>query len=80
MSIKTNNFGFNKPELTDAADITQQNTNWDMLDSELFGLKKQTTSLNEEIDTKAPMYTYGTTDLTAGVSKLTSGNIHIVYE
>ena len=29
---------------------------------------------------KAPMYTYGTTDLTAGSSPLASGQLHFVYE
>ena len=29
---------------------------------------------------KAPMYTYGTTDLTAGSSPLESGKLHFVYE
>lgn len=31
-------------------------------------------------DSKAPMYTYGTTDLTAGSSPLASGQLHFVYE
>ena len=28
----------------------------------------------------APMYSYGTTDLTAGTSALETGKIHLVYE
>lgn len=31
-------------------------------------------------NSKAPMYTYGTTDLTAGSSPLASGQLHFVYE
>jgi hypothetical protein len=31
-------------------------------------------------DSKAPAYTYGTTDLTAGSSSLTTGQLHFVYE
>lgn len=31
-------------------------------------------------DSKAPMYTYGTTDLTAGSSSLESGKLYFVYE
>lgn len=31
-------------------------------------------------DSKAPMYTYGTTDLTAGSSPLATGQLHFVYE
>ena len=35
MSTTTTNYGLVKPELTDAADITAMNTNWDKIDSEL---------------------------------------------
>lgn len=35
MSKTTTNFGLIKPELTDPADITQTNQNWDKLDIEL---------------------------------------------
>ena len=31
-------------------------------------------------ESKAPMYTYGTEDLTAGTSPLASGQLHFVYE
>ena len=31
-------------------------------------------------DSKAPMYTYGTDDLTAGTSPLATGQLHFVYE
>lgn len=33
-----------------------------------------------EAASKAPMYTYGTTDLEAGVTELESGKLHFVYE
>lgn len=36
MSTTTTNYGLIKPALTDSADITQMNPNWDLLDSELF--------------------------------------------
>lgn len=36
MSTKTKNYGFTKPTLQDAADITTMNENWDKVDSELF--------------------------------------------
>lgn len=39
MSTTTNNFGFLKPELTDAADITAYNENWDKLDGQLSNVK-----------------------------------------
>lgn len=32
------------------------------------------------VDTKAPMYTYGTEDLEAGVSELATGMLYFVYE
>lgn len=35
MSTTTANLGFIKPELTDAADITKYNQNWDKLDQKL---------------------------------------------
>ena len=35
MSTTTTNYGLVKPELTDAADITAMNANWDKIDSEL---------------------------------------------
>lgn len=35
MSTTTSNFGFIKPELSDAADITAFNSNWDTLDTKL---------------------------------------------
>ena len=35
MSTKTPNFNLLKPELTDAADITKYNTNWDIIDENL---------------------------------------------
>lgn len=36
--------------------------------------------LEAKIASKAPMYTYGTTDLIAGSSPLATGTIHLVYE
>jgi hypothetical protein len=36
MSTTTKNYGLVKPELTDAADITATNKNWDKIDTELF--------------------------------------------
>ena len=39
MSTTTKTFGFNKPELTDAADITAMNQNWDKADDEIAKAK-----------------------------------------
>ena len=40
MSTTTTNFGLVKPELTDAADITAMNPNWDTIDEELVNLQE----------------------------------------
>lgn len=37
-------------------------------------------ALSEAVNGKAPAYTYGTTDLTAGSSALETGKLHFVYE
>ena len=34
----------------------------------------------EQLNTKAPAYTYGTADKTAGVDTLTTGTLYFVYE
>ena len=39
-----------------------------------------TNAVAEALATKAPAYTYGTTDLTAGVSELATGTLYFVYE
>ena len=39
MSTSTTNYGLTKPELTDAADITQTNRNWDEIDTQLSILR-----------------------------------------
>lgn len=41
MSTTTTNLGLIKPELTDVADITAMNENWDKLDTELNDLKEK---------------------------------------
>lgn len=38
MSTTTTNYGFIKPELKDAADITATNSNWDKLDAQLSNM------------------------------------------
>jgi hypothetical protein len=35
---------------------------------------------SKEVDEKAPAYTYGTADLTAGSSPLETGKLYFVYE
>lgn len=36
-------------------------------------------TINSKLDTKAPAYTYGTTDLVDGVSPLPTGQLYFVY-
>ena len=39
-----------------------------------------TSSVQTQLNNKAPAYTYSTTDLTAGTSSLTTGKMYLVYE
>lgn len=41
MSTTTTNFNLIKPELTDLADITAFNNNWDEIDKQLKNVKEQ---------------------------------------
>lgn len=47
MSVLTQNLNLIKPELTDIADITMMNQNWDTIDS---SIKELTDSLNDSLD------------------------------
>lgn len=57
MSTTTTNYSLIKPELTDAADITAMNANWDAIDSELFkrhryiGQNPVTTPTDDTVET-----------------------------
>lgn len=42
--------------------------------------KSKLDNLDSKLNAKAPAYSYGTTDLTAGTSTLTTGKLHFVYE
>jgi hypothetical protein len=42
--------------------------------------KADAQDVTDALAEKAPLYTYGTTDLTAGTSKLETGKLHFVYE
>ena len=46
MSTTTENYALIKPELTDAADITAFNKNWDVIDTKLLDAKKHTEDKN----------------------------------
>ena len=68
MSKTTTNFNLIKPELTDPADITAMNENWDKIDEQLKKLES------------GGGYSYGTEDLVAGTSELATGKLYFVYE
>lgn len=67
MSTKTKNFNFFKPELSDPADITELNANWDKIDDELATAG---TVIVEAISTDGVSYTADVpylTELTNGL-------------
>ena len=43
-------------------------------------LEGKFTAINTALESKAPAYTYGTDDLTAGTSALETGKLYFVYE
>lgn len=74
MSTKTKNYEFVKPELTDTADITATNTNWDKVDETLKGLDG---ALATEKTTLADADTLSVNDSTSSnvLKKITWANI-----
>ena len=87
MSTLTSNYNLVKPELSDPADITAMNGNWDTIDEKLKSAEtsaataiQNCTTLTSTVNAKAPMYTYSTVDLTAGTSSLETGKLYVVYE
>lgn len=49
MSTTTKNLKLFKPELSDVADITKMNPNWDKIDSEIKGLTNKLTNIEDKI-------------------------------
>ena len=49
MSTVTSNYAFVKPALTDAADITATNGNWDKIDQNLKSLENKNTETNTNV-------------------------------
>lgn len=50
MSTTTTNLGLFKPDLTDRADITKFNENWDKIDAELKNLNDKIGEINAILD------------------------------
>lgn len=86
MATKTTNYNFVKPELSDVADITAQNKNWDTLDSELKTIVDSAKSTNTELgltktmaqSTKDSLPNYQK-KITYGTSEPSGGNPGDVY-
>ena len=49
-------------------------------EQEFMELLVQALSVQTQLNSKAPMYQSGTTDLTAGTSALANGTLYFVYE
>lgn len=50
MATTTSKYGFKKSQLSDAADKTANNSNWDLLDTELNSLSTNITTQGERLD------------------------------
>ena len=50
MATTTTKYCLIKPQLTDAADVTATNSNWDKIDTELNTLKATKTQLSQRIE------------------------------
>ncbi len=77
MSTLTTNYKLVKPDLTDPADITAMNDNWDKIDANLKSLKdasdKATEDINTEVGKLQTKITYGTSEPSGGKS----GDVYI---
>ena len=85
MSTKTPNFNLLKPELTDAADITKYNTNWDIIDNNLGkgnGIPKVTATSKDGVEYTGTVK--DVTELTIGLSvifipEITSTSVNTTF-
>lgn len=66
MSTTTSNYNLIKPALTDAADITAMNQNWDKIDAELH-------EIHEKVDVAQSQISYGTAEPSGG----SNGDVYI---
>lgn len=85
MSTKTPNFNLLKPELTDAADITKYNTNWDIIDNHLGkgnGIPKVTATSTDGVEYTGTVK--DVTELTIGLAvifipEITSTSVNTTF-
>lgn len=61
-------------------EITKDTVGLSNVDNTTDAEKPVSTAQQAALDTKAPAYTYGTNDLTAGTSTLATGTLYFVYE
>lgn len=61
-------------------EITKNTVGLGNVDNTTDAEKPVSTAQQAALDTKAPAYTYGTNDLTAGTSTLATGTLYFVYE
>ena len=96
MAEKTANYGLTKPLPSEFYDVNVPNTNMDIIDEELKKravLNAEGKILSEHLPDdvgsvksvngstgEVVLYSYGTADLEAGVSKLENGKLYFVYE
>ncbi len=77
MATKTNNYNLIKPSLSDPADITAINSNWDAIDSTMKTIESNATNLknniNQQIVTLQTKITHGTSAPSGGKS----GDVYI---
>ena len=73
MSTTTNNYKLIKPALTDPADITAFNSNWDTVDSELKSNANQINNIDTNLSNVQSKITYGTSAPSGGKS----GDVYI---
>lgn len=67
MSTTTSNYGLLKPELSDTADITAYNSNWDKIDEELTNLKSKAVPASSDDGTAYYATLNGITELYNGL-------------
>lgn len=63
MSLATTNYGLVKPELSDLADITMMNGNWDKIDTTMKSLKTQSDATDKTVSTLSATVSSNKTEL-----------------
>ena len=76
MSTNTANIGLVKPELTDPADITALNSNWDKIDNELNKMKGWTVEATSTDGVNYIVTVEGVTELYTGLTLLVIPNMN----